>query len=112
MVKIIYTKNKIGNGKSGDRKRNAFIGMNEQAYKSIFRKKYPYSKDTILIYDKMSPEKKERTLKHELVELELMKDDKANFGYKKSHEIANALEDSDIIKVRGSKRARGYTRQL
>lgn len=90
-----------------------YQGMNNEAAKSkVIRMKYPHGKNTLLIKEDLTKEQKERFAVHEVVEKTLMDDSGANWGYEKSHKISNILEHNPniLIRVKGSKRARGYSR--
>ena len=105
-MRVIYV-----NQKMGGKKNNGFIGMNKMAAKSPqIRMKYPYPKNTFLIYNKMPAAKKERTLRHEVIEKELM--EKGGYSYPKAHKVSSILESNKLINVKSSKRARGYLRKL
>jgi hypothetical protein len=103
--KVIYVKHKMKGEKD-----DGFIGMNKNAARSPqIRMKYPYKKNVILIYDGLNPKQKKDTIKHEVVEQKLMEN---GFSYKKAHRASNVLESADFVKVKASKRARGYERRI
>lgn len=112
MIEVVYTQKKIGNGKKKDIKRNGYIGMNDAAYKSIFRKKYPLPKNVVVIYNNLPKGQKKETIRHEVIEKKLMEQGK--FSYKKAHKVANILEDDKdiVVRVRASSRAKGYERRI
>ena len=107
--KIIYVpaiKTKNGN----------YLGMNNEAAKSrVIHTPYPKSlgKNTLLLREDLTDEQKQRFAVHEVVEKSLMDDNHENWGYEKSHRVANILEHNPdiLIRVRGSSRARGSTRK-
>lgn len=112
VFRVIKTDKKIGNGKKGDLKRNGYIGMNRDAARSL-RIPYPYGKNTILVYRNMPKEKQKRTIIHEIAEQKMMDDNgPTNWGYKKAHQAANAVENADfIVPVRGNSNRRASTRK-
>jgi len=86
--KIVYVKEKIGNG---------FIGMNWYAAKELHIK-FPYSKHTILIWKDFDKKRMRRTIQHEKVEIELMR---RGMKYDRAHAVSNILEDYSRVHIVG-----------
>lgn len=78
-TRIQYVKNKIMPG--------GYVGMNSRAARSLripFYHKKP--EHTIVIWKGLNKNEKEHTIKHERIELDLMK--RKHYSYQKAHKIA------------------------
>ena len=80
MVRVKETGRKIA---------KSYIGMNYYAAKAL-NLKFPHREDTILVYSKLKPNEKRRTIKHERVERLLMK--RKGLSYQSAHRKALKAE--------------------
>jgi len=87
--KIKYVDDKIGDD---------YIGMNWGAAKEL-GVEFPYSKTTLLIYSKQSEKMKKETIRHEIIELNLMLH---GIKYKEAHEMAEILQDHLAMNINES----------